>query len=147
MVPPTPLNGLHESRTPAHSKAKALDILISHQNEAASALNHIKLPKIHSTRAADISSLNILNPPSRAERNIRRSENQDPIIYMTRGVESKITSPKNLLAPIIEKYNHQNSEPITPLMQRDLINQSNQAALDIISEASRISPIRQNYMQ
>ena len=70
----------------------------------------------------------------------------DPIIYMTKGVESKYTSPKNPLAPIVEKYNHQNSEPITPLMQRDLINQSNQAALDIISEASRISPIRQNYM-
>jgi hypothetical protein len=106
MVPPAPLSGLHESKTPAHSKAKALDILIS----------HIKLPKIHSTRAADLSSLNILNPPSRAERNIRRGENLDPIIYMTKGVESKITTPKNPLAPIVEKYNHQNSEPITPLM-------------------------------
>jgi hypothetical protein len=71
----------------------------------------------------------------------------DPIIYMTRGVESKIVTPKNPLAPIIEKYNHQNSEPITPLMSRDLVNQSNLAAMDIISEASRISPIRQNYMQ
>jgi hypothetical protein len=69
-----------------------------------------------------LSSLNILNPPSRAERNIRRSENMDPIIYMTKGVESKVTSPKNPLAPIIEKYNHQNSEPLSPLLNRDLIN-------------------------
>jgi len=29
-----PINGLHESKTPAHSKAKALDILIANQNEA-----------------------------------------------------------------------------------------------------------------
>jgi hypothetical protein len=122
IAPSAPLSGLHESRTPAHSKAKALDVLISHQSEASSALNHIRLPKIQSTRAAEISSLNILNPPSRAERNIRRGENMDPIIYMTRGVESKIVAPKNPLAPIIEKYNHQNSEPITPLMSRDLVN-------------------------
>ncbi len=52
-----------------------------------------------------MSSLNILSPLSRAERNIRRSENMDPIIYMTKGVESKIKTPKNPLAPIIEKYN------------------------------------------
>jgi hypothetical protein len=46
IMPAAPLNGLHESKTPAHSKAKALDILISHQNEPASALNNIRLPKI-----------------------------------------------------------------------------------------------------
>ena len=62
---------------------------------------------------------------------------------------SKNDSPKSRLAPlvpIIEKYNHQNMQPLGP--SRDLINQSNMAALDIINEvASKVSPIRQNYME
>jgi glutamate-1-semialdehyde 2,1-aminomutase len=36
--------------------------------------------------------------------------------YNSTAVGKGVISPKNQLAPIVEKYNHQNSEPITPLM-------------------------------
>ena len=62
-----------------------------------------------------------------------------------------LATPKASLVPIIEKYNNLNNHQ--PLMAKDLINQSNvasnahQNAMDILSDVSRISPIRQNYMQ
>lgn len=118
---------------------KALEILISNQNANVDVLN-IKLPKIQSTRASDITSLYVPSalPISRQER-IKKSENTDPVIYMSKNETPKARVAP--LAPIIEKYNNQNQQPLGPA--RDLINISNIAALDIINEvASRVSPIR-----
>jgi hypothetical protein len=73
-------------------------------------LNEVKLPKIQSTRASDLGSIPLLQPPSRLER-IKRNENSDPVsgvsphIYMSKD----LVSPKNNLIPIIEKYNKANN--------------------------------------
>jgi hypothetical protein len=59
---------------------------------------------------------------------------------------------KGLLNPIVERYNNHNSQLQSPL-SRGLLNSNNNqgSAADLISYAavpgSRVSPIRQNYMQ
>ena len=108
--------------------------MISSQNDVNSLLNRVRLPKIHSTRAHEVSTINMLQPPSKLAHPItRRNENLDPIIYMSKD----LTTPKQSLVPKVERYNLLNHHHLPS----DLVSvSSNAAILEPLNE--RISPIR-----
>ena len=82
--------------------------------------------------------ISLIAPPSNrlGPINSRRNENYDPVIYMSK----ELQSPKLNLIPKVDRYNNLNNHSA---LHDDLVNVSSIAAShDIVR-----GPIRQNYMQ